>query len=108
MNELSELETQENVSQNDINVILENISDVFLSSAEKSFGYVNNKTPVQIKKQPTWYGSQCKIMRRKWHNAKYRYKHNKNDTNKTTLKQASKAYKRTMRQSYTKLKKISG
>ena len=51
VNELSELETQENVSQTDINVILENISDVFLSSAEKSFGYVNNKTPVQIKKK---------------------------------------------------------
>ena len=98
MNELSELETQESVSQNDINVILENISDVFLSSAEKKIGYVNNKTPVQIKKkkQPTWHGPQCKIMRRKWHNAKYRYKHNKNDTNKTTLKKASKAYKRTM------------
>ena len=36
VNELSELETQEHVLQN-INVILENISDVFLSSAEKSF-----------------------------------------------------------------------
>ena len=44
-------------------------------------------------------------MRKRWHNAKYRYKLNKTDTNKTTLKQNSKAYKRTMRQSYHKFKK---
>ena len=44
-------------------------------------------------------------MRKRWHNAKYRYKLDKTDTNKTTLKQYSKAYKRTMRQSYHKFKK---
>ena len=71
--------------------VLENICDVFLSSAENSFGLLFDRK-VQTTKQPTWYGPECKIMRKRWHNAKYRYKLNKTDTNKTTLKQNSKAY----------------
>ena len=101
---LSDLETRDNITQNDINLVLENISDVFLSSAQNSFGLLYDRK-VQKTKQPTWYGPECKIMTKRWHNAKYRYKLDKTDTNKTTLKQNSKAYKRTMRQSYHKFKK---
>ena len=72
---LSDLETRDNITQND----KENISDVFLSSAENSFGLLYDRN-IQKTKQPTWYGPECKIMRKRWHNAKYRYKLNKTDT----------------------------
>lgn len=51
---LSDLQTRDNITQNDINLVLENISNVFLSSAEDSFGLLYDRN-VQKTKQPTWY-----------------------------------------------------
>lgn len=42
----------------------------------------------------------------KWHSAKYRYKYNKNESSKIALKQASKLYKKVVRQSYIKFKRF--
>ena len=108
---LSDLELRENISQNDIDCVLEDMNEVFLTAAVNTFGSIpdNNNNNNRKKKKPsnpTWYGPQCKLMRKKWHNAKYRYKLNKTEVNKTTLKHSSKAYKKVMRQSYYKFKKF--
>ena len=76
---LSDLETRDNITQNDINLELENICD---ASAENSFGLLFDRK-VQKTKQPTWYGPECKIIRKRWHNAKYRY----NEIKLTQIKQ---------------------
>ena len=75
---------------------------------EETFGYSNirNDNSDEAHK-PTWYGYQCRKIRRKWHSAKYVYKFNKNEVNKVALNRASKEHKKTMRQSYIKFKRFN-
>ena len=106
MKMLTGLEEQEKIAQNDLDIAVKSIDDIFIASAECSFGYIDNRIKsAPSSKKLSWYGPQCKLMRRKWHNAKYLYKFNKSDNNKMILKQASKIYKKTMRKNYVKFKK---
>ncbi|MCW4346540.1 MAG: reverse transcriptase domain-containing protein [Candidatus Thiodiazotropha endolucinida] len=102
------LENQNGITQSDIDLTVDSINDIFTAAAECSFGYthIDRQYTEQIKK-PTWYGPQCKSMRKKWHRAKYLYKFNKSNANKESLKNASNAYKNTMKQNYTKFKRYN-
>ncbi|MCG7890533.1 MAG: hypothetical protein N0C80_09720, partial [Candidatus Thiodiazotropha endolucinida] len=68
-------ENQNGITQSDIDLTVDSIIDIFTAAAECSFGYthIDRQYNEQIKK-PTWYGPQCKSMRKKWHRAKHLYK----------------------------------
>ena len=103
---LTGLEEQKKFAQNDLDIAVKSIDDIFIASAECSFWYLDNRIKSALSnKKPSWYGPQCKLIGRKWHNAKYLNKFNKSDNNKLILKQASKTYKKTMRKKYVKFKK---
>ena len=105
---LSELETCETVQQSDIDTIVGSLNSMFIIAAEGTFGSsCKAKTHQSKAKNPTWYGYNCKRMRRKWHSAKNVYRFNKNEANKAVLNRTSKEYKKTMRQSYIKFKRFN-
>ena len=108
MSSLLELENRESVQQSDVDTIIETLNKMFLVATEEIFGYSNIRNDnSNVAHKPTWYGYQCRKMRRKWHSAKYVYKFNKNEVNKVALNRASKEYKKTMRQSYIKFKRFN-
>ena len=83
------------VNQNMINQACTQISDIFLESAEKSFGRTNI---VNTESSPSkqWFGPQCRSARRKYHIARRLTHRIPSNNNQEKLKQASKNYKRTM------------
>ena len=96
------------MQQSEIDKIVGSLNSMFVVAAEATFRssskFKNN--PSKAKTQ-TWYGYNCKRMRRNWHSAKNVYRFSKNETNKAALKRTSKKFKKTMRQSYNKFKHFS-
>ena len=97
-NEILQLKTSDETCQKDINNIVDNITNLIITSAEKSFG----KLPLysksdNISKSPSWFGHNCIKARKQFHTARYRYKLRKTYANKEFLKNASTNYKRTVK-----------
>ena len=72
------------------------LKNLFLDTAGLTFGHVrayNRKKRSARNKQP-WFGTMCKQLRRKYHEAKTLYAKNKNIDNKMQLINASKSYKK--------------
>ena len=95
---LNQIETQQ-ITNNDVNRLVDKMNDCFLNCAEKKFGKLENEYG-KTSKNPAWYGPNCKNKRRKWHRAKHRYRLQKTQCNKFELKQANKSYKSTMKKHY--------
>ena len=71
MSSLLELENRESVQQSDVDTIIETLNKMFLVAADETFGYSNIRNDNSNEAlKPTWYGYQCRKMRRKWHSAK--------------------------------------
>ena len=84
------------VDSDKINSLCTDIGHVFQNAAEQSFPPAK---PASSKRKPNsknWFGYQCENARRKYHKARKRNKKRPTDSNKLDLKNASKAYKKTM------------
>ena len=70
MQRVLELENRDHVQQCDMDTIVESLNSLFIVAAEETFWstYKPKHSPGKTYK-PTWYGYNCKKMRRKWHSA---------------------------------------
>lgn len=102
--QLLELSNDENITQVRIDQVVEKCSSLFITSAKNAFGTIlsGNKT---FDSSSQWFGPDCKKARRAFFTAKRNYKTRKSETNKTILKQKSKAYKNMIRKHHKLFKK---
>ena len=70
---LNQIETQQQITSNDVNRLVDKMNVCFLNCAEKSFGKIENENG-NTSKTPSWYGLECKSKRRKWQRIKHRYR----------------------------------
>ncbi|CAG2184425.1 unnamed protein product [Mytilus edulis] len=92
--ELDNLEVQQGIHQNEMNKVVERISNFFQSVATKTFGKYKpfkNRKPKSDNKP--WFNKQCFDSRKKFHKARKRYSFIKNADNRKHMKNASKSYK---------------
>lgn len=103
---IQDVESKSPITQNDINFVFDKNSKVFITCAEISFGKnLRSENHIGNNKEPSWYGSECKHRRKKWHQARHTYKTVRSEVNKTSLNNASKMYKNTMKKHYVKFKR---
>ena len=84
------------VDSDKINSLCNDIGQVFQNAAEQSFPPVKPASSGRKPNSKNWFGYQCENARRKYHKARKRNKKRPTDSNKLNLKNASKAYKKTM------------
>lgn len=86
-----------NINKDTINYVTNQISEIFKNATSKAFPKPKRSNrSINTRESKTWFGSHCKIARRKYHTAKKKYNMNKNADNKRLLNLFSKDYKRTM------------
>ena len=93
------LTTLENtdISKDTINFVTNQIGQIFENATSKAFPKPKHYSrPKNKQGNKPWFGSHCKIARRKYHYAKKNYNKNKSSENKRLLNSFSKEYKRTM------------
>ena len=83
----------ENFSKEQLNVTVGNISSLFVDTATNTFGYNRRFVRPKRGKNKAWFGSQCRLLRRKYTEARTAYKKLKTMDNKQRPLNASKQYK---------------
>ena len=83
----------ENFSKEQLNVTVGNISSLFVDNATNTFGYNRRFVRPKRGKHKAWFLSQCRLLRRKYTEARTAYKKLKTMDNKQRLLNASKQYK---------------
>lgn len=97
-NEILHLKSSDEICQKDINNIVDNITNLIITNAEKSFGkFPLHSKSDNISKSSSWFGHNCTKARKQFHRARYQYKLRKTYANKEFLKNASTNYKRTVK-----------
>ena len=102
---MSEVEEQLNlltennsVHNSDINSIATKLGNIFVNSAELSYGkIISNNYHVQNNKvdnKKSWFGRNCATARREFHRAKHQYNATKSAENKLNLKDKGAKYKK--------------
>ena len=100
---ISCLRLERNITQNDIDCIVESFNKVIITSAEKSFGTYKISDQSNASSKPlSWFGRKCTKARKQFHTARFQYKLRKSFENKERLKTASKSYKYIVKSSHTK------
>ena len=82
----------ENFSEEQLNLIVDKISNLFVDTATNTFGYKRSFIPKRVKHK-SWFGSECRSLRRKYMEARTAYKKRKTMDNQQRLLNASKQYK---------------
>ena len=93
------LETDE-ISQSDVDCVVNDIGNIFKDSATISFGTIKrNFKKVKNKNERPWFNRECRVARNVYHNTRRLYNRYKSEHNKNLLKTVSKNYKRTISKS---------
>ena len=93
------LETDE-ISQSDVDCVVNDIGNIFKDSATISFGTTKrNFKKVKNKNERPWFNRECRVARNVYHNTRRLYNRYKSEHNKNLLKTVSKNYKRTISKS---------
>ena len=92
---LNAMREQEEISQEQIDIAVHKISDMFNKAAKITF---KQKTPKykRDEKDKSWFGKACNEARSEYHTAKKKYKKYPSQMNKNILHERSKGYKNTM------------
>ena len=92
---LNSMREQDEISQEQIDIDVHKISDIFNKAAKNTF---KQKIPKYKKdeKNKSWFGKACNEARSGYHTAKKKYKKYPSQMNKNVLHQKSKCYKNTM------------
>ena len=101
---LDNLSSQNDVSQGDVNEIINSLNDIYLSNCRSSFGTISPKNQTGQTKNDSWFTKDCKTARKHFHSAKHQYKLRKNYENKRRLSTCSKHYKKTLHKEQIKYK----
>lgn len=99
---LEQLQTNPH-SQQTIETITDQLSNLFQEAASKTFPDSNVRTRNPLNKN-SWFGPQCKQARRSYHKARSTYKRYPNANTKSRLNAASKQYKTTINYYNSKFK----
>ncbi|CAG2251763.1 unnamed protein product [Mytilus edulis] len=83
----------------DINRVITSLTNFYSQAAKDSFGTFANKNPIKKNhgaknRNKPWFNKSCKLKRKQFHSAKYKYNKQKSINNKNSLKRASKEYKK--------------
>ena len=78
----------------DINYVVTQIENLFVSNAEKSFGFQKQFTAKNTHQNKPWFDSDCRKARNIYHNARKLYNKHKTLYYKNMLKTVSTAYKK--------------
>ena len=94
--ELLHLNSTKSVNKANINNVMSKLCNVFIATAEKSFG--NKVSHMKSRKEGNkpWFNSTCRTARKKFHLVKRMHNCNKSNECKDVLKLASKSYKAVM------------
>ena len=93
------LETDE-ISQSDVDCVVNDIGNIFKDSATISFGTIKrNFKKVKNKNERPWFNRECRVARNVYHNTRRLYNRYKSEHNKNLLKTVSKNYKRSISKS---------
>ena len=99
------LQTKDSIVQEDMDCFINSLNSLYGEKCQFTFGTITQTNPSNdVKRNAKWFNKSCKTARRKFHNAKYRYKLRKTDGNKHDLNLCSKAYKKTLSDAQTKFK----
>ena len=100
-----EYQSNNNITQNNLDLIVDSLNNLILESADKSFSKcTTSKFCAPNANPPSWFGKKCSKARKQFHTARFQYKLRKNLQNKENLKNASKHYKNTVKQFHRKHK----
>ena len=94
---LEGLKSKSNISQGDLNSLVDSLNGMYISNSRTSFGTFVRSDTNRTNKPLRWFNRKCKIARNKFHNAKFRYKIKKTDDNKQNLNKCSKSYKKILK-----------
>ncbi|OWF46235.1 RNA-directed DNA polymerase from mobile element jockey [Mizuhopecten yessoensis] len=91
----------DNVTNNEINDIVNSISELFKGSAKQVFGSNNayRKRRLRCDNKP-WFNRECHLNRVEFNKAKALFHKVNNPINKTNLNRASKVYRKTLNKNY--------
>ena len=87
---IDELHVKQNISQSDIDIVVNNLCDLFSKSSSYVFGIVNKKPRYINSSNKPWYNANCKTKRKNFHRCRRKYGYVKNQVNKNDIKRASK------------------
>ena len=95
---LEEISKRGDISESDINDVVNKIETLFQDSCKRTFGYNKPKPKQKVsnKKQFTWFNLECKNARNLYHRSRRLYNKHKTEYYKQLLKTISKDYKRVM------------
>ena len=86
-----------NINKDTINNVINQIGEIFENATRKTCPKPKRwNKPINKSDNKAWFGSHCKVARRKYHTAKKKYNKNKTGENKRLLNLLSKEYKRIM------------
>ena len=68
---LDNLSSQNDVSQGDVNEIINSLNDIYLSNCRSSFGTISPKNQTGQTKNDSWFTKDCKTARKHFHSAKH-------------------------------------
>ena len=96
--QLNLLTENNSVHNSDINSIATKLGNIFVNSAELSYGkIISNNYHVQnnkVNNKKSWFGRNCATARREFHRAKHQYNATKSAENKLNLKDKGAKYKK--------------
>ena len=97
--QLTCLTAVQNISESDINEVVENCNKLLINTARDTFGTMKfgNTCIYNQDKPDQWFGPECKRARKNFHSAKYYYRKRKTESNKSILHEKSKAYKKSFK-----------
>ena len=84
------------VSKQVIELFTDKLSNIFVQSANKTFGNKPNLNRKKPTGRPSWFGPECRRARSKYHLARKRHNLERSQNNRTEMITSSKHYKRTM------------
>ena len=102
--QLNQQITGDEIDQNFMDNISSQLSNIFLDSASASFETATPNKRSDKSNKP-WFGSACKVARRKYNNAKKKFNIHRSNLNRRNLLNASKNYKGIMNKFINKYNK---
>ncbi|MEW8542876.1 MAG: reverse transcriptase family protein [Candidatus Thiodiazotropha sp.] len=81
------------LSKSDIDLIVQDIENLFQNTCKETFGTQKNRQTNQKKARKPWFNSECRTARNTYHKVRRLYNKYKNDHYKNMLRSVSKEYK---------------
>ena len=102
IDKLDNLENDVEISDADLNSVVDDLTALFKNAAAKSFGFTNSQRRESRANSKPWFNDECKAKRKQFHKSRKKYSFMKNVENRNLLNAHSKEYKYTLNKNYKK------